>query len=95
MVNKKRFKPMHKLTTKDIDQLKIWVDQMYWDFDRMSRSGQDTLDKIATKLGLPTEEDMNQLDVLNSLNDKVYDVIDTMDIDKLKREIIENEKNKS
>lgn len=76
---------MHKLTTKDIDQLKIWVDQMYWDFDRMSQSGQDTLDKIATKLGLPTEEDMNQ----------VYDVIDTMDIDKLQREIIGNEKDKS
>jgi len=76
---------MHRLTSKDIDQLKTWVDQMYWDFDRMSRSGQDTLDKIATKLGLPTEEGMNQ----------VYDVIDTMDIDKLQKEIIENEKNKS
>lgn len=50
---------MHRLTTKDIDQLKIWVDQMYWDFDRMSRSGQDTLDKIAKKIGLETEEEAN------------------------------------
>jgi len=86
---------MHRLTSKDIDQLKIWVDQMYWDFDRMSRSGQDTLDKIATKLGLGDEEETSQLDILNSLNEQVYDVIDTMDVDKLKREIIENEKNKS
>ena len=74
---------MLKLTLKDLSDLKEWVDQMYWDYDRLSRSGQDTLDKIAKKLGLPTEEEMNQ----------VFDVVDTMDVDKLKREIIENEKN--
>ena len=74
---------MLKLTLKDLSDLKEWVDQMYWDYDRLSRSGQDTLDKIAKKIGLPTEEEMNQ----------VFDVVDTMDVDKLKREIIENEKN--
>ena len=74
---------MLKLTLKDLWDLREWVDQMYWDYDRLSRSGQDTLDKIAKKLGLPTEEEMNQ----------VFDVVDTMDVDKLKREIIENEKN--
>jgi|TARA_R100000479_G_C6396652_1_gene207337 hypothetical protein len=74
---------MLKLTLKDLWDLREWVDQMYWDYDRLSRSGQDTLDKIAKKIGLPTEEEMNQ----------VFDVVDTMDVDKLKREIIENEKN--
>ena len=41
---------MLKLTLKDLSDLKEWVDQMYWDYDRLSRSGQDTLDKIAHKL---------------------------------------------
>ena len=75
---------MLKLTLKDLWDLREWVDQMYWDYDRLSRSGQDTLDKIAKKIGLEDKEDANN---------KIYDVIDTMDVDKLKREIIENEKN--
>jgi|TARA_R100001086_G_C11823717_1_gene254755 hypothetical protein len=75
---------MLKLTLKDLWDLREWVDQMYWDYDRLSRSGQDTLDKIAKKIGLEDKEEANN---------KLYDVIDTMDVDKLKREIIENEKN--
>jgi hypothetical protein len=75
---------MLKLTLKDLWDLREWVDQMYWDYDRLSRSGQDTLDKIAKKIGLEDKEDANN---------KIYDVIDTMDVDKLKREILENEKN--
>lgn len=72
---------MLKLTLKDLWDLREWVDQMYWDYDRLSRSGQDTLDKIAKKIGLEDKEEANN---------KLYDVIDTMDVDKLKREIIEN-----
>ena len=34
------------------------VDQMYWDFDRLSSSGQETLDKIANKLGMETTQDV-------------------------------------
>jgi hypothetical protein len=75
---------MLKLTLKDLWDLREWVYQMYWDYDRLSRSGQDTLDKIAKKIGLEDKEDANN---------KIYDVIDTMDVDKLKREILENEKN--
>jgi hypothetical protein len=33
------------------------VDQMYWDYDRLSRSGQDTLDEIATLVGLEDKLD--------------------------------------
>ena len=32
---------------------------MYWDFDRLSSSGQLTLDKIAELVGAPTEKEMN------------------------------------
>ena len=49
---------MDKLKLKDLDQLREWVDQMYWDWDRMSSSGQETLDKIADKLGLETSKEL-------------------------------------
>tara|TARA_B100000497_G_C7569511_1_gene343217 strand:- start:164 stop:298 length:135 start_codon:yes stop_codon:yes gene_type:complete len=31
------------------------VDLMYWDYDRLSSSGQETLDKLAKLVGLPEE----------------------------------------
>jgi hypothetical protein len=74
---------MNKLNLKDVRQLREWVDQMYWDFERMSRSGQDTLNKIADRLGL-------QNHTLEEVDPKVYDVIDTMDVAKLQKEIIDN-----
>ena len=74
---------MNKLNLKDVRQLREWVDQMYWDFERMSRSGQDTLNKIANRLGL-------QNHALEEVDPKVYDVIDTMDVAKLQKEIIDN-----
>ena len=49
---------MDKLTVKDLKDLREWVDQMYWDWDRMSSSGQETLDKIADKLGLETSKEV-------------------------------------
>ena len=39
-------------------ELKDLVDDMYWDYDRMSSSGQETLDKMAKLLGLPTFDDV-------------------------------------
>ena len=33
------------------------VDSMYWDYDRLSRSGQETLDQIADLVGLETQEE--------------------------------------
>ena len=49
---------MDKLTVKDLQNLRELVDQMYWDWDRMSSSGQETLDKIADKLGLETSKEV-------------------------------------
>mgnify|MGYP001412637709 FL=1 len=62
---------MDKLRLSDLNQLRELVDQMYWDWDRMSSSGQETLDKIADKLGLETSKE---------LETRVADQIEGMDI---------------
>ena len=62
---------MDKLRLSDLNQLRELVDQMYWDWDRMSSSGQETLDKIADKLGLETSKE---------LGTRVADQIEGMDI---------------
>ena len=41
-----------------VKELKDLVDDLYWDYDRMSSSGQETLDKMAKLLGLPTFDDV-------------------------------------
>ena len=43
-----------------VKELRELVDDLYWDYDRMSSSGQETLDKIADLLGIPTESEMNE-----------------------------------
>jgi hypothetical protein len=43
-----------------IKALQNKVNSMYWDYDRLSRSGQETLDEIATLVGLETEEEEAQ-----------------------------------
>ena len=68
---------MDKLTVKDLQNLREWVDQMYWDWDRMSSSGQETLDKIADKLGLETSKE---------LETRVEKQIENMDI----KEVLNN-----
>ena len=62
---------MDKLKLKDLYQLREWVDQMYWDFDRLSSSGQETLDKIADKLGMETE---TTEDVVNRVSKSIKDL---------------------
>jgi len=42
-----------------LQKLQELVDQMYWDWDRLSRSGQDTLDKIADLVGVVEIDPMN------------------------------------
>ena len=37
------------------------VVEMYWDFDRLSTDGQNTLEKLAKLVGVPTEEEMNAI----------------------------------
>jgi len=36
------------------------VTDLYWEYDRMSSSGQKTLEELATLVGVPTEKEMKQ-----------------------------------
>ena len=42
-------------------QIQKLVVDLGWEYDRMSSSGQETLDKLAKILDLPIEEDMGTL----------------------------------
>lgn len=42
-----------------LEILQSKVTDLYFDFDRLSTSGQETLDSIAKLLDVPTEEGMN------------------------------------
>ena len=45
----------------EVEKLQNLVEEMYWEYDRMSSSGQQTLDKIANILGLPTENEVTKM----------------------------------
>lgn len=41
------------------------IDDLFWDYDRMSSSGQESLDKLAKLVGLPTmDEGIQQISLL-------------------------------
>ena len=42
-----------------MSKLKTLVDDLYWEYDRMSSSGQSTLDEIAILVKTPTKKEMN------------------------------------
>ena len=44
-----------------IQELQALVEDMYWEYDRVSSSGQKTLDKIAKLVGVKTEAEMNEV----------------------------------
>jgi hypothetical protein len=46
LINEKR-----KITRK-------YISDLYWDYDRLSSSGQETLDTLAELYGVPTEEEV-------------------------------------
>ena len=43
------------------EKIQQLITDLYWEFDRMSSSGQETLEKLATLVGVPTEEEMNNM----------------------------------
>ena len=43
------------------------VTDLYWDFDRLTSSGQETLEKLATLVGVPTEAEMDEKNLKKSL----------------------------
>ena len=42
-------------------ELRELVDDMFWEYDRLSSSGQETLDKIAKLIGVPTNDEMKEI----------------------------------
>ena len=46
---------------KNNEKLQKLVTDLYWDFDRLTSSGQETLEKLAELVGVPTEEEMNNM----------------------------------
>nr|BAR34619.1 hypothetical protein [uncultured Mediterranean phage uvMED] len=50
-----KIQPITKLKENRTAQL---IAELYWDHDRLSSSGRETLNKLARIWGVPTEEDM-------------------------------------
>ena len=48
---------------KNNEKLMKLVTDLYWDFDRLTSSGQETLEELATLVGVPTEEEMNNMSI--------------------------------
>ena len=44
------------------------VTDLYWEYEKMTSSGKETLDKIAKVLDLPTQEEMDSL--IANMSDK-------------------------
>ena len=40
-----------------MDKITEAVADLFWEYDRMSSSGQESLDKLATLIGIPTEDE--------------------------------------
>ena len=45
------------------EKIQKLVTDLYWDFDRLTSSGQETLEKLAKMVGVPTEEEMNNMSI--------------------------------
>ena len=37
------------------------ITDLYWEYDRMSSSGQETLDQLAKLFGIPNNEELNEI----------------------------------
>ena len=48
---------------KNNEKLMKLVTDLYWDLDRLTSSGQETLEELATLVGVPTEEEMNNMSI--------------------------------
>ena len=44
----------------DLKKMQLKVTDLYWEYDRMSSSGQKSLNELATLVGVPTERDIQK-----------------------------------
>tara|TARA_B000000532_G_C18631955_1_gene304476 strand:- start:265 stop:546 length:282 start_codon:yes stop_codon:yes gene_type:complete len=49
------------------EKIQQLITDLYWEFDRMSSSGQETLEELATLVGVPTEAEMDEENLKKSL----------------------------
>ena len=54
-------------------QLQKLVTDLYWEYEKMTSSGKETLDKIAKVLDLPTQEEMDSL-IANMSEEELLDI---------------------
>ena len=57
---KPKTKSWHGWMTKE-EKIQEAVMDLYWDLDRMSDSGRETLNKLAKLVGVPDEEQMDKM----------------------------------
>ena len=43
-----------------MSKLKTLVDNLYWEYDRMSSCGKEALDKLAVMVNVPTQEEFEK-----------------------------------
>ena len=48
------------MKVKDVNELRQLVDDLYWDYDRMSSSGKETLDRMDQIVSPLTDEEENK-----------------------------------
>ena len=51
------------MQVKDVNELRQLVDDLYWDYDRMSSSGKETLDRMDQIVGATTDKEENKYGV--------------------------------
>ena len=51
----------NKIPTHVIQKVRELVDDLFWEYDRLSSSGQSQLDQIAKYLNLPTQAEVQEI----------------------------------
>jgi len=54
------FNTMEKLVNEKKNLTLKYVSDLYWEYDRMSSSGQETLDKLASLYGIETNQELEE-----------------------------------
>ena len=62
MIDNLKVKPWYGKLNKE-EQIQQLVIDLYWDFDRLTSSGQKSLEKLAKMVGVPTEKEMDNMSI--------------------------------
>lgn len=59
----------NKIPTHVIHKVRKLLDELFWEYDRMSSSGKKTLDEIAKHLNVPTQAEVQEIIDEKNIND--------------------------